>query len=72
MLRLKASDLVVTLPVKYGYAPLREAIAARYGVTSTRVFPMSGGTSFANWVACAALLDGLRPGQRGDRRAADV
>jgi aspartate/methionine/tyrosine aminotransferase len=62
LLRLKASDLVVTLPVKYGYAPLREAIAARYGVTSARVFAMSGGTSFANWLACAALLDGCGPG----------
>ena len=62
LLRLKASDLVVTLPVKYGYAPLREAIAARYGVTSERVFPMSGGTSFANWLACAALLDGCGRG----------
>ena len=31
LLRLRASDIVATLPVKYGYAPLREAIAARYG-----------------------------------------
>jgi aspartate/methionine/tyrosine aminotransferase len=63
LLRLKASDLVVTLPVKYGYAPLREAIARRYSVTFEQVFPLSGGTSFANWVACATVLDGCGRGE---------
>ena len=62
LLRLKSTDLVATLPVKYGYLPLREAIAARYGVTAAQVFPLSGGTSFANWIACAALLDGFGRG----------
>jgi aspartate/methionine/tyrosine aminotransferase len=62
LLRLKTSDLVVSLPVKYGYAPLREAIAARYGVAEARVFAVSGGTSFANWLACTALLDGCGRG----------
>ena len=62
LLRLKARDLAVTLPVKYGYAPLREAIAARYGVAGSQVFPISGGTSFANWIACAAVLDGCGRG----------
>jgi aspartate/methionine/tyrosine aminotransferase len=62
LLGLKAKDLVATLPVKYGYPPLRDAIAARYGVTSARAFPLSGGTSFANWVACAAVLDGCGRG----------
>jgi len=62
LLGLTSSDLVVSLPVRYGYAPLREAIAARYGIASARVFPMSGGTSFANWVACATVLDGLGHG----------
>ena len=57
LLGLKASDLVVTLPVKYGYELLREAIAARYGVRGAQVFPLSGGTSYANWIACAAILD---------------
>src|SRR5262249_25797378 len=57
LLRLKASDLVATLPVKYGYAPLKEAIASRYGVAPAQVFPLSGGTSYANWIACAAVLD---------------
>ena len=38
-------------------ADVLQAIAARYGVTGARVFPMSGGTSFANWLACAAVLE---------------
>ena len=45
LLGLKASDLVTTLPVKYGYEPLREAIAARYKVDRRQVFPLSGGTT---------------------------
>jgi hypothetical protein len=57
LLKLTTSDLVTTLPVKYGYAPLREAIARRYGVGADRVFTMSGGASFANWIACTAALD---------------
>src|SRR5207248_76763 len=57
-LGLKARDLVVTLPVEDGYAPLRSAIARRYGVDAGRVFTVSGGTSFANWFACAAALAG--------------
>ncbi len=62
LLGLKARDLVATLPVRSGYLPLRQAIAARYGVTVPRVFPISGGTSFANWIACAAVLDGCGRG----------
>jgi len=62
LLRLKASDLVVTLPVKYGYAPLAAALAARYGVDRAHVFAMSGGTSFANWLAVVAILDGCGSG----------
>ncbi len=58
LLRLTAADLVTTLPVKYGYAPLRDAIARRYGVGADQVFTVSGGASFANWIACAAALDG--------------
>jgi DNA-binding transcriptional MocR family regulator len=57
-LKLRAADLVTTLPVRYGYGPLREAIARRYRVDADAVFPISGGTSFANWLACAAALDG--------------
>ena len=44
--------------MRYGYAPLGEAIARRYRVAADRVFTVSGGTSFANWLACAAALDG--------------
>src|SRR5256885_16004559 len=62
LLGLKASDLVTALPVRYGYEPLRKAIAARYRVHRRQVFPLSGGTSFANWVACAAALDGCGSG----------
>jgi aspartate/methionine/tyrosine aminotransferase len=62
LLGLKASDLVATLPVQYGYPPLRDAIAARYGVASAHVFALSGGTSYANWVACLAVLDGCSRG----------
>lgn len=62
LLGLKASDLVASLPVRYGYGPLREAIARRYGVGVERVFPISGGTSFANWIACATALDGCGRG----------
>ncbi len=38
-----------------GYGPLREAIAARYGVAVSRV-ATAGGCSGANFLACAALL----------------
>jgi aspartate/methionine/tyrosine aminotransferase len=57
LLQLTASDLATTLPVKYGYAPLRDAIARRYGVGADQVFTVSGGASFANWIACTTALD---------------
>lgn len=62
LLELHARDLVVNLPVKYGYAPLRAAIAARYRVRDSQVFTVSGGTSFANYLAYAAATDGSGPG----------
>ena len=62
LLKLRAADLVTNLPVQYGYQPLTDAIASRYRVSPARVFTVSGGTSFANYVACAAALDG---GPRG-------
>jgi aspartate/methionine/tyrosine aminotransferase len=62
LLGLRASDLVTSLPVTYGYTPLLAAIARRYGVELDRVFTVSGGTSFANYVACAAALDGCTAG----------
>jgi aspartate/methionine/tyrosine aminotransferase len=60
LLGLRKADIVTNLPVTYGYAPLKAAIARRYGVSAERVFTVSGGTSFANYVACAAALDGSR------------
>jgi aspartate/methionine/tyrosine aminotransferase len=62
LLKLSSRDLVVNLPVTYGYEPLRDAIADRYGVSGAQVFTVSGGTSFANFVACAAALDGAASG----------
>ncbi len=62
LLRLRARDLVTTLPVRYGYEPLLRAIAERYRVAIDRVFTVSGGTSFANYVACAAVLGAATAG----------
>jgi aspartate/methionine/tyrosine aminotransferase len=39
-----------------------QAIAARYGVAFDRAFPVSGGTSYANWLGCLAALDGCSSG----------
>jgi aspartate/methionine/tyrosine aminotransferase len=61
-LGLTRSDLVVTLPVADGYTPLRDAIARRYGVHRDHVFTVSGGTSFANWFACAAVMHDVASG----------
>ncbi len=57
LLGVRPADLVVNLPVRWGYAPLVEAIASRYRVATARVFTVSGGTSLADWLACAAVLD---------------
>src|SRR5262245_4831593 len=63
LLRLRARDLVVNLPVCDGYAPLVAAIARRYRVGREQVFTVSGGTSFADWFAAAVVLERV---QRGD------
>src|SRR5262249_43011639 len=63
LLGLKKADLVANLPVQYGYAPLREAIARRYRVKPEQVYAISGGTGFANWLAAAAALDGCAAGE---------
>ena len=49
-------DLEVTGTDSYGYPPLREAIAARYGVGAEMVVAAAG-TSMANHLAMAALVD---------------
>jgi aspartate/methionine/tyrosine aminotransferase len=60
MLGLGPKDLVTNLDVQWGYGPLISAIAKRYRVTTDRVFTVSGGTSLANWLACASVLEGAR------------
>jgi aspartate/methionine/tyrosine aminotransferase len=62
LLRLRAADLVTTLPVHDGYAPLLAAIARRYRVAADRVFTVPGGTSFANFIAAGAALHGAPDG----------
>ena len=49
-------DLALEPPRGYGYAPLSEAISARYGVSAEHVVTAAG-TSGANHLAMAALLD---------------
>jgi aspartate/methionine/tyrosine aminotransferase len=58
LLKLRRRDVAIELPVRYGYSPLKEQIAARSGVDVDRVFTVSGGTTLANWFACATALDG--------------
>jgi len=64
LLRLSGRDLATHHAAGYGWAPLRRAIGRRYGVAPDRVLTVSGGTSLANWVACAAALDGA--GERAE------
>ncbi len=66
LLGLRPSDIVANLPVKYGYGPLKEAIARRYRVTTEQVFTVSGGTTFANWIACVAALGEASPRSKGE------
>src|SRR5260370_17425291 len=61
LLGLKASDLVATLPVKYGYRPPCPPIARLYAVDARQAFPPSRGPSFPNWPARAPLLPAPSP-----------
>jgi aspartate/methionine/tyrosine aminotransferase len=61
LLGLQASDLVTSLPATYGYEPLRAAIAQRYHVENAQALSVSGGATYANWIACATILDGCEP-----------
>jgi hypothetical protein len=72
LLRLTRSDLVTTLPVKYGYQPLLEAIGGRYDVAPDRVLTLSGGTSFANYVAVCSGARRRASGSTCSGRAADL
>lgn len=59
MLGMKASELAANVPVHNdGWAPLVDRIARRYNVSSSNVYTVSGGASFANFLACAAVLNG--------------
>ena len=58
LLRLGRNELATHHAAGYGWPPLVAALAARYRVAEERVLPVSGGTSLANWIACAAALDG--------------
>lgn len=55
-LELQPGDVLVNGPNRDGYAPLLEAIAAKYQVVPEQVLP-SEGTSGANFLAFAALLE---------------
>jgi aspartate/methionine/tyrosine aminotransferase len=55
-LGLSLADLELHGDNAYGYAPLAEAIAARFGLDPACVVVPGGGCSFANHLAMAALL----------------
>ena len=62
LLRLSSRDFATHHPDGYGWPPLLHALGRRYRVSSDQVLTVSGGTSLANWVACAAALDGAGAG----------
>ena len=55
-LKVSLEDLEITGDTGYGYAPLIEALAARYRV-ETNCVVTAFGTSFANHLAMAALIN---------------
>ena len=57
-------------PLRVCTAPRGDRRALRVG--EDQVFTVSGGTSLANWLACAAALHGAPAANRGDRRAAHL
>jgi hypothetical protein len=62
LLRLPARAFDTHHAAGYGWPPLLKALGRRYRVAADRVLTVSGGTSLANWVACAAALDGAGDG----------
>ncbi|HYV20643.1 MAG TPA: pyridoxal phosphate-dependent aminotransferase [Verrucomicrobiae bacterium] len=62
LLRFPSRALETPHAAGYGWPPLRQALGRRYRVAADRVLTVSGGTSLANWVACAAALDGAGDG----------
>jgi aspartate/methionine/tyrosine aminotransferase len=56
-LEVELDDLDLHGPNPYGYAPLVDALAEHCGVSREMVVTVSGGTSMANHLAMAGLLD---------------
>jgi len=55
-LPLRPEEIPLNGPNVEGYPPLKEAIAAKYGVREDQVV-LAQGTSFANFLSCATLLE---------------
>ncbi|MDX2040023.1 MAG: pyridoxal phosphate-dependent aminotransferase [Acidobacteriota bacterium] len=55
-LTITPEDVAVNGPNHHGFAPLKEAIAANYGVTAEQVVPAQG-TSMANFLAMATVVE---------------
>ncbi|MGH9842274.1 MAG: aminotransferase class I/II-fold pyridoxal phosphate-dependent enzyme [Blastocatellia bacterium] len=55
-LTLTMDDVAINGPNHEGFAPLKEAIAARYGTTADRVVTAQG-TSMANFLAMATVIE---------------
>src|SRR5574341_1788483 len=55
-LPLAIDDLAINGPNHEGYAPLKESIAAKYGVTADHVVTAQG-TSMANFLAMATVIE---------------
>lgn len=55
LLALRPEDIAINGPNAHGWDPLREELAARYGVAVDQIV-LAVGTSMANHLACAALL----------------
>ncbi|HEV8336206.1 MAG TPA: pyridoxal phosphate-dependent aminotransferase [Candidatus Polarisedimenticolia bacterium] len=55
-LPLEPGDVALNGPDSDGYLPLRQAIAAKYGAREEQVV-LAQGTSFANFLACATVLE---------------
>ena len=50
-------DVALNGPNGEGYAPLKEAIAAKYGVSADQVVTAQGGTSMVNFLAMATVIE---------------
>lgn len=55
-LTITLDDVAVNGPNHHGFAPLKEAIAAKYDVTAEQVVPAQG-TSMANFLAMATVIE---------------